>query len=43
MDGQRFQALGENILELTVSLKHVDSFMSVYCLTELITLEIDGN
>ena len=38
-----FKLRRENILELTVSLKYADSFMSVYCLTEFITLEIDGN
>ena len=38
-----FKHRPEDVLELTVSLKYADSFMSVYCLTEFITLEIDGN
>jgi hypothetical protein len=32
-----------NVLELTVILEHLDSFMSVYCLTKIITLKIDGS
>jgi hypothetical protein len=38
-----FRNSGGNVLELTVSLKHADSFMPVYGLTKLITLEMDGN
>jgi hypothetical protein len=38
-----FKLKERNVLELTVILKQEDSFMSIYSLTKLITLEIDGN
>jgi hypothetical protein len=40
---RRFEPVERNVLELTVILKHANSFMSVYCLTKFITLKIDGN
>ena len=39
---RRFNPTERNVLELTVTLKHADSFMSVYCLTKFIALNIDG-
>ena len=40
MDGQTTKAGERNALELAVSLKQTDSFMSINCLTVFVPLEI---
>ena len=40
MDGQTTKAGERNALELTVGLKQTDPFMSIYCLTVFVPLEI---